>query len=247
MSCNEAKKFLDAYVDGELEAEAMLRVENHLSRCETCGAVAAVKSRLKRELAALGRCQAPAHLRVRVEKIARSGDRNRIIIRAAAPLAAAAAFAFFLIWPVGPGVEEPMAAVVDDVVQRHARELPMEVQGPDPQSAASWFRGKVDFPVRAPSLGLRNASFNGARLSNVRSHQAAHMLYNVDGHRVSVMIFNPERTIFSGGEHVEVGQRDVLVGQRNGYNVAIFLEGGMAYAVSSDLPKRRLLELVRAF
>lgn len=244
MSCDEAKKYLDAYVDGELEAGAMLRVENHLSRCETCGAVVAVKSRLKEELAELGQRRAPAHLRARVEKIARTGGRVRIILRAA-PLAAAAAFAVFILWPMGPQAEEPMAAVVDDVVQRHVRDLPMEVQGPDPRSASSWFRGKVDFPVRAPALGLRNASFSGARLSNVRSHQAAHMLYDVDGHRVTVMIFNPEHTAFSGGERVSVGQRDVLIGQRNGYNVAIFIDGGMAYALSSDLSKRRLLELVR--
>ena len=58
--------------------------------------------------------------------------------------------------------DEPLAAVVDDVVKRHARELPMEVEGADPSVAASWFRGKVDFPVRVPHLDLQNASFDGA-------------------------------------------------------------------------------------
>ena len=123
----------------------------------------------------------------------------------------------------------------------------MEVHSADPAAAASWFRGKVDFPVRIPRLDLKNASFQGARLSHVRDRQAAHMTYTVDGHRVTLMIFHTDDIAVRGGELVRVSGRDVLLGRRRGFNVAVMLDGDMAYAFSSDLPRGRLLEVVRSF
>ncbi|MCP4599511.1 MAG: hypothetical protein GY847_03060 [Proteobacteria bacterium] len=248
MSCNEVKKYLDAYMDGELETGIMLEVDNHLEACEGCRAVIVVKRKLKNELLNLGRIRAPEQLQKNILNSTQRRRRTRMVaVIAAGPLAAAAALVLMFALPENDPVKEPLAAVVEDVVERHVRELPMEVQGPDPVQAASWFRGKVDFPVRAPALDLKRASFEGARLSNVRAHQAAHMTYNLDGHRVTLMIFNPHTALLRGGQHIKVGRRDVLLGRRNGFNVAVFFDGDMAYALSSDLSQDRLLKLVADF
>jgi len=250
MRCEEINKYLDAFVDGELEAGLMLEVESHVDECDSCSARARLKRDLKAQIAALGRrIEAPAHLREHVAGISSRHRRRRIIVlAAAAPLAAAAALLLVLV--LGSDSHqtgEPLSAVVADVVQRHTRELPMEVAGADPAAAASWFRGKVDFPVRVPRLDLQNASFDGARLSNVRDHQAAHMVYTVDGHRVTLMIFNTGDIAFRGGDLVHVSGHDVVFGRRQGFNVAVMLDGDMAYAFSSDLPRARLLDVVRSF
>jgi anti-sigma factor RsiW len=245
MSCKNEKKYLDAYVDGELEPGLMLDIERHLETCESCQALVLLKRKLKSGIARLGEIKAPDHLRQRI--VALSSGRykaRRIAAVAALPLAAAASLLFVLGTPSSGAPEAPLAELVGDVVARHAHALPMEVRG-DPDQASSWFRGKVDFPVRAPSLGLQQASFQGARLSNVREHQAAHMAYTVDGHRVTLMIFNRSNTAFSGGRHVKVNGRDVLLGRKNGFNVAVILDGDMAYALSSDLPQDRLLSLAK--
>jgi len=244
MSCRETRKYLGAYVDGELAAEQMLAVEAHVDDCETCAARVELERALKRELAALGDVRAPERLRRRVERISSRRRARRILAVAAVPAAAAAALVLALGVGAGDaGRADPLAAVVEDVVQRHSRDLPMEVRGPDPATAATWFCGKVDFPVRAPRLAIENASFEGARLSNVQSHQAAHMLYTVDGHRVTLMIFSADRIDLRGGERVRAGGREVTVGRRRGYNVAVLVEGDMAYALSSDLPAARLAGL----
>lgn len=250
MTCEEIGKYLDAYVDGELEAGLMLEVESHIDGCESCAARKRLKQDLKSQIAALGKqIQAPEHLRQRVATLSSRHRRRRLIVLAtAAPLAAAAALLLVLVLGSdSPEGGEPLAAVVDDVVQRHARELPMEIEGADPAAAASWFRGKVDFPVRVPRLDLQNASFDGARLSHVRDHQAAHVVYTVDGHRVTLMIFNTGDIAIRGGDLVRVAGRDVVLGRRKGFNVAVMLDGDMAYAFSSELPRGRLLEIVRSF
>jgi hypothetical protein len=71
------------------------------------------------------------------------------------------------------------------------------------------------------------------------------MTYAVDGHRVSLIIFNPQQVDISGGKMVQLDGRQALVGRRNGFNVVILLDNDMAYALSSDLPSDRLLQLAR--
>ncbi len=244
MICNDVKKYLDTFVDGELEAAVLLNVENHLETCESCSALAGLKRRFKSELRAVGQIEAPPQLRAEVLKIAKRGRRKKVIWGAAVvPLAAAAAAIFALALPTTEPEPVKLATYVDDVIERHVRELPMEVKGPDPSEAATWFRGKVDFPVRPAALQLKRASFEGARLSNVRAEQAAQMIYNVDGHRVTLMIFNTRHTRFSGGQRYKLGNKNVLFSRQNGYNVAVLLDGDMAYVLSSDLPRDRMLDL----
>ena len=249
MNCAEAKKFLDAFVDGELDAGLILGVEAHLDGCATCAGHAGLRRRFKSELAALGAgITAPPSLRARIEALpSRRLNRRWIAGAAALPLAAAAAVLIAL--NVGeappPAGDGPLTALVNDVVEHHSRDLPLEVRSADPAAATSWFQGKVDFPVRAPQLKLAGASFEGARLSNVQSQQAAHMAYTVDGHRVTLMIFPVERLApITGGKVVRAGGHDVLLGRHNGYNVAVTVDGDMAYAVSSDLPPQRLVSLL---
>lgn len=247
MNCAETKKYLDAFVDGELETGLILEVEAHVDGCASCAALAGLKRRIKSELAAAGaRIATPALLRAKIEGLPSRRRNTRLVTAAvAAPLAAAAALLVVLNVGRAPApADEPLAAVVNDVVERHSRDLPLEVRSADPAAAASWFRGKVDFPVRAPKLKLAGASFEGARLSNVQSAQAAHMVYNVDGHRVTLMIFPVEHLQIRGGTVVRAAGREVLLGRHNGYNVAVTVDGDMAYAVSSDLPKERLISLL---
>jgi len=248
MNCAEARKYLDAFVDGELEAGLILGLESHVEGCTTCAGHVGLRRRFKAELGALGaRISAPASLRAKIDGLP-GRHRNRRWVAAVVTAHLAAAAALLLILNVGRAPEtggDPLNAVVNDVVARHVRDLPLEVRSADPAAATSWFQGKVDFPVRAPKLELAGASFQGARLSNVQSQQAAHMAYTVDGHRVTLMIFPAEHLAsLRGGKVVRAGGRDVLLGRHNGYNVAVTVDGDMAYAVSSDLPSQRLVSLL---
>jgi anti-sigma factor RsiW len=247
MNCAETKKYLDAFVDGELETGLTLGVESHLDGCATCAGHVGLKRRFKAELFSLGAAvAAPQALRAKIEALPARRHGLRWIAAVATPLAAAAAVLIALNVGRAPAPDDgPLNALVNDVVERHVRDLPLEVRSADPAAATSWFQGKVDFPVRAPRLKLAGASFEGARLSNVQAQQAAHMAYTVDGHRVTLMIFPVEHLApIKSGKVVRAGNRDVLLGRHNGFNVAVTVDGDMAYAVSSDLPPQRLVSLL---
>lgn len=55
LTCEEALRFLTAYLDGQLEDVEDREVESHLGRCRSCYSRADFERRLKQQVAALGR------------------------------------------------------------------------------------------------------------------------------------------------------------------------------------------------
>ena len=85
--------------------------------------------------------------------------------------------------------EGPAPVVVDASARWHARAVPVEVTGPEPDAVQAWFADKVAFPVLPPEFGSR-AHLIGGRLSNVERSEAAFLVYDVEGTKLSVMVFD---------------------------------------------------------
>lgn len=139
---------------------------------------------------------------------------------------------------------EPLIA---DVLDRHSRAvlrtLPLELTTRDVRAASTWFADKVAFPVTAPHFAGRDIRLVGGRLTHVRDADAAYLRYDAGSRPVSLIVF-PARGHPIGGDAVhEIGGLRVYTGRRAGYNYAVFTVGDLAYALTSDLPADRLLEL----
>ena len=66
VSCEQASRWTDAWIDGELDPSAALLVEDHLAVCACCRAEADMIRKLKRGLGALREDCAPTALRYRI-------------------------------------------------------------------------------------------------------------------------------------------------------------------------------------
>ena len=66
MNCEEAKRFLDAYVDRELDLRRRLEIEAHLSSCPSCRSLAREIEEFRSFFAASAPYQAPPQLRAKV-------------------------------------------------------------------------------------------------------------------------------------------------------------------------------------
>jgi anti-sigma factor RsiW len=71
LSCEEALRFLAAYLDGELAGASPREIEDHLARCRSCYSRAEFERRMKQELAALakGRTDVPAAFSDRIRRL----------------------------------------------------------------------------------------------------------------------------------------------------------------------------------
>ena len=260
MNCEEFQLFSDAYVDGEFGDRERAEIEAHLQECEDCRADVQSKVRFKTQFKEVcGNEKAPEALRERIceglERVEREhrqgGAGTRPLVRYAvmgAPLAAAVALVFVFtsdVMTVEPASSEQLPAV-ENTVEWHSGDFPIEVTGPKGPEVARWFRGKVDFPVRLPAFQNERVRLVGGRIAHVNDRRAAYALYDVDGARLSVMIFHGDDLKVPRDKIRNVGGRDVAVLNSKGYEVAVLQDSGITYTMTSDLPEEELLELVGA-
>ncbi|MBN2804641.1 MAG: zf-HC2 domain-containing protein [Deltaproteobacteria bacterium] len=244
MNCSACLKFMDAYIDGELQPSMMLEVDEHLTQCSDCSSLYKFKNILKDSLKKIEKIKAPAHLRAKIEASAHEKSpylKLQIIL----PVAAAAVM-MFAVWNhrIKTDSSETMNGMLSDVVEHHVRELPMEIKDANATKAAGWFHGKVDFPVHPLGGGVKNVSFEGARVSNVREHAAAEMSYLVDGKKVTFMTFPSKPLSLDSPDIKVVNGVKYITGEKNGYNVVMTQHGNLVYAVSSQLSHKKLISLL---
>jgi anti-sigma factor RsiW len=123
-------------------------------------------------------------------------------------------------------------------------EMPMDVTGSDCGSIASWFRGRLEFPVHAPALGSRGTC-QGGRLVNVGERPAAYLVYRLsDGHRVTFLVFDPRDQPFESRERRVVNGREIYLGTGPGISTAAYRDRGLGYVVTADYDEDTLTRLL---
>jgi anti-sigma factor RsiW len=258
MSCEGFRPFIDAYVDGEFDERESAEMEAHLERCDACRTEVEHRLRLKEALQETGKQQScPEALKKnildrieshRVPDSAGSGASKRRRWTYAAsliPLAAGIAlvFTFYPALTVAPAASGQLP-VVEQTVDWHRNDLPVEIRSAERAHVARWFRGKVDFPVRLPDFRDSRVNLLGGRLAHIKDRRAANVSYDVGDSRLSVMIFHGDKLKVPTARIQRIGNQDVAIYNSHGYGVAIMQNHGITYAMTSDLPENDLIELV---
>jgi hypothetical protein len=156
-------------------------------------------------------------------------------------LVAATASAVWL--ELRPGHREQ---ILEDAALRYQRRLPYEVTQASLADVERWFGDKMSRRVPLPHLA--GATIAGARLSNLREHDAAYVVYQLPtseprGEDRTLGLFvldDPEREIPSTAAWPQVGVRTV-----RGFSVASWRSGGLVYELVSDMDESELRRTLR--
>jgi mycothiol system anti-sigma-R factor len=246
LRCAGIQRFVDTYLDSEFADGDRAEFEAHLAECEPCRQKVKVQAEWKVAVrAAAPRERAPAALRNRVQRaIAReaAGRRASRSWRAFAvkvlPIAAAAGLVgSFMVSRLS------LSPVAADAIAKHQRNLPIEIAGGSEQ-VKRWYTDKgLGFPVRPPSL-CSTCALRGGRLAEVANQQAALLVYDLNGNKVSVFIFDPSSVPLELPQRATVSNREVFLDQEHGYNVAVFRDHGVGYAITGDVNREQMLKFV---
>lgn len=245
LRCAGISRFVDTYLDGEFAETDRAEFEGHLAECESCRGKVRVQAEWKAAVKAVApREPAPAALRNRVARSIARESKPMLSWRAWAVRAmpAAAAVGLLATFMISKVQWSPVAA---DIVDKwHRKSLPVDVAGGNDQ-VKQWFNGKVDFPVRPPPLCRTSAcQLRGARYASVADHPAAQLVYEINGDKVSVFIFDASDLPIETRRKTVIDNRDVYFDQEHGYNVALFRNHGVGYAIASDLDQEQMIKLV---
>src|SRR5260370_15655153 len=164
MNCDEADRFLDAYLDGELEPAKRAELEEHLAGCTACQEKLRRLSQFRSFLTANApHYPAPPGLKNNVIAKLEVQKKSNIIALARQPWLYAAALAVIglaVAWLASSPNQEKQIA--DQAVAHFRREALLgrvcDVVSPDPVVVKPGFNGKVDFapPVVWPGLILQS-------------------------------------------------------------------------------------------
>lgn len=256
MDCREVERFLYAYLDGEFNEEERVVITAHVQSCPGCKRLVSHEERFLRKLrqTAADEPAAPpllAHkVRRALDRVEQSGDVpqpegwSARWFKLLVPVAVALALAVGVSFSSRQPQHASLASMAEQSVEWHRRNLPFDVSGPNADTIRNYFSDKVPFAVRPPQFDTARVELVGGRLSNLREHQAAYLVYQVGGRRVSVFIFDPRSMGSEGGQVVRVGRREVRWHNLRGYTVAMYRSGGMGYVLASDMEPERLQRLI---
>ena len=252
--CEDYEPFIDAYIDEEFGDRDRAEMEVHLSHCDCCRKRVQAQLEFKEHLR-VHLCQekAPEDLKSRllVEledlEVEREDERGRVIRLGwmVGPIAAMVALAFVIPaeFTVAPAASSQMP-VIDQTVDWHRGNFPLEVTTADPVEAREWFSDKVDFSVRLPQFADRRVNLLGGRIAHVEDRRAALLLYEVDGAKLSVILFEGDGLTVPKERVRRLHDRDIVWLNQKGYGVAVLQDSGVTYAMTSDLSEERFLDLV---
>ena len=270
--CRKVVTLLDAYADGELEPEHVLEIEGHLADCEGCSARLqlehATRKSLRRQVYAGAQPSAAFQERILAsmqaeaerEAVAEldSGRRGGPLSWASiVPLAAAAAIA--LLWsakvdhapsktknaPVSVAATTTpvnFEQVLDELIDRHIDRSSPEVTEP---ALLDGMEPQVGVPVHFPSLAQYGARWQGGKVVPIRNQRAASLRFLVDGHRMTVYVYNSEHfPVATSFKRRVVRNEPVYTGWKRGYSIATTDRHGVGYAVATDLGEDEGAEIV---
>jgi anti-sigma factor (TIGR02949 family) len=239
MNCEEADRFLDAYLDGELDAAQRTELEQRLADCPECRQ----KLERLRQFRAFFTANAPHYpappeLRSKVLARLEVQRKSNIIALVRQPWLYAAALLIVslgLAWHTFfPNQENQIANQAAANYKRAALlERVCDVVSPDPAVVKPWFTGKLDFspPVALPGM---NFQMRGGRLDVIDNRKVAALTYKRDKDLFTVFVW-PD-----AGKPLQ--EKDWSL---NGNAVCAWNEKGFNFIAVSNLSDRGLDEAVR--
>ena len=257
MDCHDVRDQLLDFQQGRLAPDLVMGVRRHLDHCGDCAHADLVERELtqvlerrtpqysapvalKRKLAANWPAQAPAAPR----------RRGGAWLRLSLPAALAAAVLLLLVpsvrellTPKSEGGQVMVGEAVNDHVRMLQSQRPLEVESSGLHQVIPWFSGKLDFAPRIRFAGDEEFPLRGGAVGYFVDRKAAALVYGRRLHSISLFVFKADGLPWPTAKLEPAGGAEVYRTSARGFNVLLWREGELGYALVSDVNGADLLLL----
>jgi anti-sigma factor RsiW len=134
---------------------------------------------------------------------------------------------------------ERAGRLVAEAVNDHVRVLmsaqPLEVKSSDTHQVRPWFAGRVDFAPVVRFGGDAEFPLQGGAVGYFVDRKAAVIVYGHRLHTISLLVFNADGLDWPRRDVTRVGGVDAYASATRGFNVLLWREGDLGYALVSDV------------
>jgi len=202
MTCSEARQYIFAFLDNELDAGLSLEVQQHIEHCALCARECEIENVVRRQLAAkLQQADAvPEFDESALLRVLRSGPGTPVLtprttrrywkFGAAGAIAATFLFAasFFVANPARQTQGVSLAdTLVDDFDHFVTESKPLQIVSADAKEVSEWLRDRTALAVRVPSVDPAKALLVGGRKCKINGRPAAFAVYRLGNELASVV------------------------------------------------------------
>jgi len=241
MTCAEAEPLIGASLDGELDPQTALRIDDHYSTCRQCSLRLARLQRLQQEIATAELdWSANADLRPLRSAIRRRTRETwwRLPWLWRSAVGAVAAALMLIMINTGRSGDSIERQMVDHHLQSMLADHLVDVPSTDQHTVKPWFQGKLSFAPSVPDLSADGFTLIGGRLDVVGGHPSAAIVYRRRQHIVNLWV------LAADGAQGQLKSSDV-----EGFHVLHWGKSGADFWAVSDLNPAELREfamLIRA-
>jgi anti-sigma factor RsiW len=257
MDCHDVRDHLLDFQRGRLAPDLVGVVRRHLDGCPDCAHADLVERELshslerrtpqypapldlKRRLAASWPAPAPSPWRA-----PRAAWRPYLL-----PVALAVAVLAVLVYGIReltPITGRAGTVMVAEAVNDHVRILqsqrPLEVESGGIHQVIPWFSGRLDFSPVVRFAGDEDFPLQGGTVAYFIDRKAAALVFGRRLHRISLFVFKADGLPWPAGRRESVGRTEVYRTSARGFNVVMWREGDLGYALVSDVNPQDLMVL----
>lgn len=259
MNCAEAREYLFAFLDNELDAPLSIELQRHIERCCDCAREAETERAVRKQLAAkladsatvgaldegkLTRMLTSPGVRRVPDMRLRTARRGRV----------AASIAVLVLGGAGVIVAlktssstAPFADLLVADFQHFLEEgRHLQLASADASEVSDWLHDRTGLDiVIAPTHGQR-CRLVGARKCKIGGRPAAFAFYDMHGDPVSIVALEQKHVNLSRMRYVGQGGRARWVDRCKGHTVVARSRGELLYAAVSKLPETELFDLMES-
>ena len=234
MNCDEVRRFLDAYVDGELDLTHQLDVETHLTGCPDCqdaaDQIANFSSLVRMDMEVY---DAPRGLKSKIRTSLRKESEPKFawFFEYSRPLAYATAvlvLSFALAWAwvtLSPSKDQDLVA---EAISNHSRSLMVshlvDCRSSDLQTVRPWFNGKLDYSPPMVELNQAGYTLVGGRVDILENRPVAAIVYQRGKQIINLFVWPATRR-----------KIDMDVRSERGYQFCGWNQAGLNYLCISEM------------
>lgn len=261
MTCFEAREYLFAFLDGELDAPLSIELQRHLEHCPQCAREAEIERSVRRQLVAvlnLPDATAPQQALDRVMAQIRSATEHtrrslwrRFAIHVRLPGLAAAVLVIALAGWFAIRSGEPQQTsqrfanlVVADFEHFLESGESLQLQSSDPKEASAWLREHTQVAAALPAMHHERCRLLGARSCKVLGRPAAFAFYEIDGQPASFVALAGSDADLRQMRMVTADGRTHWIDRCRGHTVVACVVNGVVRAAVGRMSEQELLSLL---